>query len=120
MNNLLLFDSTGQAIPLAAVRAVFELETGFSSIRYDTPAGTRAEAQYEDGDGSTTVRLSGNCQRISLSGVSNTALRVALVLQSHLRTPLRIVDMDYTFDLILSEYATLEDLIAAIEEAANK
>jgi hypothetical protein len=39
------------------------------------------------------------------------------VLQSHLRTPLRIVDMDYTFDLILSEYASLNDLNAAIVEA---
>jgi hypothetical protein len=54
---------------------------------------------------------------ISLSGVRDAALRAALVLQEHLPTPLRIIDTDYTFDLMLSDFTTLEQLRTAIEQA---
>jgi hypothetical protein len=117
MHNLILFDPTGRSIPADAVRAVVESDGRFSSVRRDTATGTLVEATFNCGDAFTTARLSEDGERISLSSTSAAALSAALVLQRHLRTPLRIVDTDNSFDLMLSEYASLEDLNAAIDEA---
>ena len=120
MSNLILFDPTDQPISADAVLAVFQSEVGFSDIRRNTPTGTQVEADFRDGDDYTTARLSENGDQISLSDTSDTALQAALILQSHLKTPLRIIDSEYTFDLVLSDYATLEELSAAIDKARTK
>lgn len=120
MSNLILFDPTDQPISAGAVLAVFQSVVGFSDIRRNTPSGTQVEAEFHDGDDYTTARLSEKGDQISLSDTSDAAFQAALILQSHLKTPLRIIDTEYTFDLILSDYTALEELNAAIDEVRAK
>jgi hypothetical protein len=51
-----------------------------------------------------------------LSGTTNAALRAALVLQRHLQSPLRITDLDFAFDFVLSDFRNIEELRGAIDD----
>jgi hypothetical protein len=117
MQNTLLFNSDMRPFEVEAIERVFQLEEGFVQVRYSTPIGTPIEADFVEGQDSTIVRLSGNRNRISLSGTSDAALRAALILRKHLDTPLRMVDTDYSFDLILRDLMSLEELRSAIDKA---
>lgn len=99
------------------VERILRAVEGFHNVRLDDPAGTLVEAEFVDSGGWTIVALSESARAVSLSGTTNTALRAALVLQSHLNMPLRIIDTEYSFDLALSDCANLEELNAAIDQA---
>ena len=117
MHNLLLLTSDEMPFEVAAVRQAFDSDGGFRDIRFDEPGGAAIEAEYVEPDDWTIVSLSKSLSRISLSGTSDAALRAALILQRHLATPLRIIDTDYTFDLVLRDYSSFQELRAAIDAA---
>jgi hypothetical protein len=117
MHSIMLFDSGERPFEVDAIDRIFRSENGFRDVRYNTPIGTPIEADYIEDDDWTIVRLSGTQKSISLSGTSDVALRAALILQAHLEGPLRIIDTDYSFDLILRDFSNLEELNAAIDKA---
>ena len=117
MHNILLFNSDERPFEVEAIERIFHLENGFRDVRFNEPGGAVVEADYVESEDWTIVRLSGNRNRISLSGTSDVALRAALILQRHLQVPLRVVDTDYSFDLVLSDFTSLEELQAAIDRA---
>jgi hypothetical protein len=120
MTSLLLLCPDDLHIDADTMLALFEDDTRFADIRRNTPTGTLVEADFRIGDDYTTARLSQNGRRISLSGTTDAALAAALVIQSHSKIALRIIDTDYTYDLNLSDYATLEELNADIDQARAK
>ena len=75
------------------------------------------EADYIEPEFRTMISLSGDHGTISLRGVSNASIRASLILQRRLDTPLRMVDTDYSFDLILEGLSTVEELRDAIEQS---
>jgi hypothetical protein len=117
LHSILLFNPDERPFEVAVIERVFQSEPGFSDVRYDEPGGAYIEAEYVLGEYRTIARLSGNYSTISLSGTSDAALQAALILQSNLHTPLRMVDTDYSFDLILSDIPDIETLRAAIQDA---
>ena len=117
MHNLLLFDVNDRQIPLDALDRIFHLVDGFQQVRRNTPTGTPIEANFVHGNESTTVRLDSRRETISITGTSDTALRAALILQAYLQDPLRIVDTEYSFDLVLADYSSIEELARAIDRA---
>ncbi len=119
MANTILWRSDEDRFELTDIEAVFRNTEGFSAIRLDEPGGALIEAKFADleqGD-RVLVRLSRGSDAISITDASKTSLRVALILQHHLDVPLRVVDTDYSFDLDLSEYSTIDELTEAIEVA---
>jgi hypothetical protein len=117
MQRLLLFNSDDEQFAVRQIQSILESEKRFHSLRFNEPGGALIEAQYSEGQDSTIVRLSGNRETISLSGTSDAALQAVLIFQRRLQRPLRLIDTDYTFDLILQEFANIEELRAAIESA---
>jgi hypothetical protein len=117
MHNILLFDRNERPISVDALDRIFRSVAGFGQVRYNTPIGTPIEADYAEDDDSTTVRLDSERETISISGTSDAALQAAWILQLQLQTPLRIVDTDYSFDLVLNDFKSLEELQAAIDSA---
>jgi hypothetical protein len=117
MHNIMLFNPDFQPFELAAIQRVFQSENGFRDVRFNEPGGAVIEADYVEPDASTIVRLSGDRRRISLSGTSDATLRAALILQRNLDMPLRIIDTAYSFDLILRDYPSIEQLRTAIANA---
>jgi len=114
MHNILRFNSDEQPFEVEAIKRVFRSEGGFRDVRLNEPGGAVIEADYVEPQDRTIVRLSGDLETISLSGTSDAALRAALILQSHLDGPLRIIDTDYSFDLILKDFSNIEELQTAI------
>ena len=117
MHSLLLFDLDGREIPVDALQRIFQSVTGFQRVRHNTPTGTPIEADYIDGQDFTTVGLDTKRETISIRGTSGAALSAAWILQRNLDVPLRMVDTDYSFDLILRDFSNIDELRAAIENA---
>jgi hypothetical protein len=117
MHSLLLFDVNEQPIDLAAIEDIFRSEAGFHEVRRNTPIGTPIEADFVDRGDFTTVGVSTDCETISIRGTSGAALQVAWLLHTQLRMPLRMVDTEYSFDLMLDDFASIEELVAAIDSA---
>ncbi len=117
MHNLLLFYQHEEPFSVEALDRIFGSAAGFSLVRYNTPTGTPIEADYAVNDDFTTVRLDSQRETISISGTSNAALQAAWTLQTRLQAPLRIVDTDYSFDLVLSDFETIDQLQAAIDKS---
>jgi hypothetical protein len=117
MHSLLLFDENGREIPVSELARVFQSVTGFEDVRYDTPGATPIEADYIEGEDFTIVDLDEKKETISIRGTSGAALSAAWILHSNLKLSLRMVDTDYSFDLILSRFSSIEELEAAIDAA---
>jgi hypothetical protein len=115
MRNILLFNSDDRPFEVAAIERLFQSELGFRDVRFDEPGGAVIQADYVEPEYQTIVRLNKDRSTISLSGMSDTALRVALILQRNLSTPLRMVDTDYSFDIIVKDFPTFDALCSAIE-----
>lgn len=119
MQNLLLLRSDGQRFVASEFRAIVEVVEGFYDVRFDEPGGAVIEAEYSDGRDSTIVRLNGKLDAISLTGMTDAALAASLILQQKLKADLRIIDSDYSFDLNLVDFAGIDSLQSAIEDAAK-
>ncbi|MGD9720778.1 MAG: hypothetical protein AB7O59_13900 [Pirellulales bacterium] len=117
MHSLLLISANDREITVDALRRAFEASAKFTDVRFDTPAGTPIEATYHDGEDFTTVRLSSTRTAISIRGTSGAALSAAWILKNQLNIPLRMVDTDYSFDLTLVDFKSLEDVQLAIDRA---
>jgi hypothetical protein len=117
MQSLLLLNIEYQEFDVQAIHHIFQSVNEFRDVRINEPVGNALEADFVEGDDSTIVRLSGCRGRISLSGTTDAALRAAIILQQHLDVPLRIIDLDYSFDLLLRDYPTVEELRVAMDDA---
>jgi hypothetical protein len=106
MQSIFLIRVDEQRFDPQRIEAVLRADAAFLEVRLNDPAGALVEAEFIDSDGTTDVALSESAKAIFFSGTSDTDLRAALRLQSHLKTPLRIFDTEYSFDLVLSDYAT--------------
>jgi hypothetical protein len=118
-SNILLWRADEQNLDPIVIEHILRSEPAFDGIRFDEPGGAAIESVFSDASSgySVFVRLSSELDVISLTSTSDTALRAALILQRSLKTPLRIIDTDYSFDLILSDFADLDELNAAIEKS---
>jgi hypothetical protein len=117
MTNILLIRIDEMPFDVSAVAHIFSTQGGFRDVRFDKLVGAAVEADYTDLENRTIIGLSEDLEAISLSGTSDAALRAALILQVHLKVPLRIFDTNYSFDLMLQNYSTVDELRAAIESA---
>ena len=98
---------------------IFQSVAGFQEVRYDTPIATPIEARYIEGEDFTTIDLNDERKTISIRGTSGAALSAAWIIHSNLDLSLRMVDTDYSFDLILSRFSTIEELEVAIDAARS-
>ena len=117
MQMLLLYYPDNRLFAAESIQRIFESESGFRHVRFNEPGGALIEAIYVGDQDSTIVRLSGNRKTVSLSGQTDATLRAALIVQSHLQGPIRIIDLDYAFDLVLSDFKDIEELRSAIDNA---
>jgi hypothetical protein len=117
MQMLILFNSDHRPFDRQQIHDIFRSESKFHEVRFNTPGGSTIEADYVDGQDSTIVRLSDDLETLSLSGQTDAALHAAMILQRHLQGTIRIIDLDYAFDLSLADFQTIDELRAAVENA---
>ena len=79
--------------------------------------GAVFECNYTYGDRTTVVRISEDLDVITIEGSGIEAVDFAIQFQKSFQTALHIIDMDYSFDLNLSEFKTSAELMTAVNGA---
>jgi hypothetical protein len=75
------------------------------------------QCHFSFNDDKTIVRLSDDLKDITISGLGDASLQMALELQRRESRPLRVVNYGYDFDLILKDIKTLEEFKEKIKAA---
>jgi hypothetical protein len=117
MQKLLLFNPDFRPFEPTVVERAFRSCAEFTALRFEEPGGALLECEYVEPDDRTIIRLSGDAGTISMYHTWGAALRAAILIQKALGAHLRMVDDDYSFDLIFSDIATVEELESAMEYA---
>lgn len=89
---------------------------GLHGLQEGTSLGSVLRGVFEFQGDTTTVELSDDLKRISLSGTGVAALQIALELKEKLSIPLRAFDSSYTFDVLLNAVHDLYDFQSKITE----
>jgi hypothetical protein len=115
MKKLLLYQRDGGSFSTPEATRAIKALPGLIEQRERPSEEAIVEVDFEDERGSSTIRLNSSGDSILLSWDSDTALNAALLIQSKYRLPLRAIDLDYTFDLDLSQMPDLGAVKRAIE-----
>lgn len=70
--------------------------------------------EYTLQERTTTIRISDDVETVTAEGLGDESLDFALKLQSALPLSLSAIDMDYSFNIKLSDYKTVADIKSAI------
>jgi hypothetical protein len=117
MQRLLVFKPDDSPFSADSLLHVFQLEPGFENVQLNNSTDDAVEATFRQADGWSILRLSHDQKTISLSQNTEVTLRAAMILRRHFKEPLQIIDSDYSFDLMLSDYTSVEDLQSAMARA---
>jgi hypothetical protein len=114
MKKLLLYHRDGSSFDIGAASQALNALPGTIGIREHLSDEAIIEVDFEDSNGSSTIRLNGSGDSILLTWSSDTALHAAVLIQQHYRHPLRAIDLDYSFELDLSRLVDLGDVKRAL------
>ena len=93
---------------------------GTKELPEENLVGSIREWEFVDSGDRTLVRLSEDLETISIPGTGDASLKIALELQKHYPIPIRVVDEDYSFDLMLKEMGSVaalrQNMLAASEK----
>jgi len=114
MSKLLIYIGKDQAFdPDVVVQAILKLD-GIDNAHRGKFIGAVFECTYSMYGRSTIIRLSEELETITVEGLGREAMEFAVRFQKNMLIPLRLIDMDYNFDLALDDFSTGDDLMAAI------
>jgi hypothetical protein len=82
---------------------------GVSNPRRGEFIGAVFECEYEDIGISTIVRISPDAETVTVEGFGDEAIKFMLELQSRLRVDLHVIDLEYSFDLSVRQFSTVEE-----------
>jgi len=114
--NLLLcvVDDDGH-FSLDCIERAFNADERFLNIQREGIGQSVIEAEFVDGNDQTTARVRAALNVISLSRAGDAALTVALILRKCCAGAVRLIDTNYSFDIEMKDFATLDELRAAVE-----
>lgn len=105
-----VFDEAKVAADLGTIAGVTALQRGDF-------IGSHLQCSYAFRGDQTLVRLSDDCQSITIHGMGDASLQIALELQRRESRPLRVVDFAYSFDFVLAGIKSVEEFSARIHAA---
>jgi len=92
---------------------------GVENIRKQKLIGSILEFEFSEGDDFTTVRLSQDYKTISIFGLGDASLKIALLIQKNCPQPIVTIDSDYSFELILDQIDSVKKLRQKILDFPN-
>jgi len=114
MSKLLLYLGKGQAFDLEpTIQAILSIP-GVAKARRGSFIGSVFECEYAFDDASTIVRIANDLETIIVEGLGSEAANFAMELQQRTVLPLKAVDMEYSFELRLSDYSSRTALVQAM------
>ena len=91
---------------------------GVENMREGEFVSSILEFEFRDREDFTIVRLSGDRETISISGLGNASLKIAFLIQKFYPKPIIAVDSDYSFELVLDKIDSLNQLRVEILESS--
>lgn len=116
MSQLLLYISETELFDPAATQRAIESIDGVSKARAGDFIGAVFECLYTFGDRSTVVRLTKKLRTVAIEGLGDEAFDFALKFQKNMPMPLHAIDMEYTFDVVLTQFNSLDELLEAVSD----
>jgi hypothetical protein len=104
MNFLLLYIDKGKTFDREHFLQLLQSIDGICEIEESCSDGACIRGRYNYGGDSTIVELKEDLESIVLSGLGNSAIDLAFRIQQYCFEPLHIIDSDYSFDLIVSDF----------------
>jgi len=115
MSKLLIYIGEKQHFELEpTVRAITEIE-GVSNVRREKFVGAVFECNYSYAGRVTVVRISADLETVTVEGLGEESMDFAVKFQQSMTIPLHIIDIDYSFNLNLSEFKSGAELMSATD-----
>lgn len=99
----------------STIRAITAIN-GVSNVRRENSIGAVFECNYSYAGRITVVRISEDLETVTVEGLGEESTDFAVKLQQCIPQPLHVIDIDYSFDLGLSEFKSGAELMSAIEQ----
>lgn len=114
MTKLLIFIGDSQKFDVEMTIDTISAMSNVTKARCGEFTGAVFECEYTYVGTSTVVRLSQEAETITAEGLGTCALSFAIELQKALEVDLRAIDMEYSFDVALCDFQTVEQLERAV------
>lgn len=120
MEKFLLYIGEGRTFDLRLAQYAIEAIEGVSGSQSGNFIGATFECTYYPPNGSSViVRISETGETVTIDGVEGDAFKFAIEMQKRYPESLRLIDMNYTFDIDVSNYVSDLDLIEAVKACRN-
>lgn len=116
MSKLLIYIGENQKFDVPNTIEAITSIAGVSNAREGKFIGAIFECEYTLQGLTTIVRVSDDAETVTVEGLVNESLDFALKLQSALTESLSAIDMEYSFNIELSNYESIDDLKSAISD----
>ncbi len=109
MSKLLIYIGEGQKFDVKDTASAISAIPGVSNPREGAFIGAIFEGEYEAMGARTIVRISSDAETVTVEGLGDESIKFMLELQSRLNVELHVIDMDYSFNLPVKPFSTIED-----------
>lgn len=110
MNTLYLIRQDDGKIAAADFLAIIGDFSGVQNIKTQNVFHASAKADYLYESDRTIIRLDEDQQVIEIAGVGRASIQAVYEIQKRYAHPLRLFDMDYSFDITLTGGMNIEEL----------
>ncbi|WP_449416309.1 hypothetical protein [Phormidium nigroviride] len=122
MKTLMLFISKNEQFDPQQIALMLQEIPGTNNLKEGNFVGSILECEFSDENNFSLIRLSDDLETITISGMGgmgNASLKISLEIQKRYPKPLRLIDSDYTFDLVLEKILSLSELRQKILESSS-
>jgi hypothetical protein len=114
MSRLLIYIGENEKFDVDATMRTITSMSGVSYARKGNFIGAIFECEYTANGRNTIVRISPEAETITAEGLGDESLAFALELQKSSPVPLHAIDMDYSFNVALSNFGSVGEMRKAI------
>jgi hypothetical protein len=110
MNALYLIRQDDGKITITEFLTIIGNLPGAENLKTQNVFRASAEADYFYENDQTIIRLDEDQQLIEITGVGKASIQAVYEIRNRYAHPLRVFDMDYTFDITLTGVTNIEEL----------
>lgn len=119
MKTLLLFIGEDEKFDASQIASILPEIPGTHNLKQGNFVGSILECEFADENDFTIIRLSDDLETISIYGNGDASLKIALSIQKLYPKPIRLIDSEYSFDLVLEKIESVSELRQKMLEVSS-
>jgi hypothetical protein len=116
MNKLLIYIGENRRFDLNSTVFAMTSIDGVCNARRGNLIGAAFKCNYSHAGRTTNVRISEDLETVTVEGLRDESTDFAVKFLQLIPEQLHVVDMDYSFELTLSEFKSGAELMSAIQQ----